>query len=146
MEYIVVKWDADHGSILSVEPGVSKFQTFWEFLILLLALMVCGNNFIAEQVAVLGDNTGALQNALDLKGRGILAAVARELAWRQARFGWSFAIGHVPSEKNVVPDALSRQYEYKPSPFPTAALAQAQVRASPDCKGLWRALAFGSER
>ena len=94
---------------------------------------------------MLGDNIGSLQNALDLKGKGILAAVARELAWRQARMGWQFSTGHVPSEKNVVPDALSRQFEPVPAPFPKAALAKAQERSPPDCHRLWRALAFGHE-
>ena len=145
IEYMVVKWEAVHGAVLEVVPGESRFQTFWEFLALLLALMLWGNNFVNEQVAVLGDNIGSLQNALDLKGKGILAAVARELAWRKARLGWQFSTGHVPSEKNVVPDALSRQFEPIPAPFPRAALAEAQVRSSPDCRRLWRALAFGHE-
>ena len=80
-----------------------------------------GNQFVQEAVALLGDNTGALQDALHLKGRGILAAVARELSWRKARYGWEFEVGHVPGELNTVPDALSRLHEMAPrcsrSPF-----------------------------
>ena len=47
---------------------------------LLLTLITWANDFQSEVLTVLGDNVGALQNALDLKGRGTMAAVAREFA------------------------------------------------------------------
>ena len=142
VEYVFIEWNEEHFGPVGAWPGDSRFQTFWEFLMLLLSLLLWGSNFVAEQVAVLGDNTGSLQNAIDMKGRGLLATVARELAWRRARFNWEFVVGHVPSEKNVIPDALSRQFEPKPAKFPSAALSQAQARQPPDCSQLWRALAF----
>ena len=88
---------------------MTKHQTFWEFATLLLSLLVWGNRFVSDSVMVVGDNTGALDNALSLKGKGELIAISRELSWRQAKRGWLFSVGHLPSEFNVVADALSRQ-------------------------------------
>ena len=91
-----------------------------------------------EHVAVLGDNTAALQSALDLKGRGPLLAAAREISWRQALYGWSFSVGHLPSEANTVADALSRIHSPEPARFPgiLRSVPQAQF---PDQAELWRA-------
>ena len=116
----------------------SKHQTFWEMLTLVLALCVWGSSFIHEAVAVLGDNTGALQDALQLKGKGNLAAIARELALRQYRGRWAYEVGHVPSERNTVPDALSRQYEPTPAPLPSS-LARWRERTVPALSDFWRA-------
>ena len=107
-EYFSVIWNQDDVDHLGVEVHCSRFQTFWEFLALLLSLMTWADRFVEERVLVLGDNTGALTDALALKGRGPLLAVARELSWRQARRRWNFAVGHLPSEHNKVADALSR--------------------------------------
>ena len=137
-EYFSVAWSKKTAAALQVVPGLPKYQTFWEFLTLLLALMVWANDFKQSQLAVLGDNTGALTNALQLKGKGILAAVAREVAWRRERFNWAFAVGHVPSELNIVPDALSRQFETVAPPFPHAALSAAKAREL-DLSGVWKA-------
>ena len=52
---------------------------------------------------VKGDNTGALQDALRLRGKGSLNHVAREFAWRRAAYAWE-----LESELNVRADALSR--------------------------------------
>ena len=77
-EFFHCAWEnIDH---LKVEPGQSKHQTFWEILTILLSLELWGDHFVHEEVAILGDNTGALQNVLDLKGRGPMLAVAREIA------------------------------------------------------------------
>ena len=46
--------------------------------------------------------------ALHLKGRNALSKISRELAWRRARDGWRYVVGHLPSERNVLADALSR--------------------------------------
>ena len=137
-EYFMVEWSTSTAPALGVVPGLPKYQTFWEFFTLLLALMLWGGNFKNHQLAVVGDNTGALINALQLKGKGILAAVAREVAWRKERFGWSFAVGHVPSELNIVADALSRQHEQEPPPFPREALSEAKAR-TPELAGVWKA-------
>ena len=106
---------------------------------LLISLREWAKDFQQHQLAVVGDNTGALTNALALKGKGVLAAVAREIAWRKERFNWSFAVGHIPSELNVVADALSRQFEPSPPPFPAQALSKAR-RREPDLQELWKAV------
>ena len=136
-EYFEVKWEATTAVWLGVETHNSKFQTFWEFLTLVLALCVWGDQFVQEAVALLGDNTGALQDALHLKGRGILAAVARELSWRKARYGWEVEVGHVPGELNTVPDALSRLHEKVPPKFPKS-LRGCLRREPPDLDNCWK--------
>ena len=106
---------------------------------MLLALCTWGDGFVDTTVAVLGDNTGALQNALALRGRGALLHVARELSWRQARRRWSFEVGHLPSEFNVVADALSRTSDPKGHAWPSEALAASVFRAPPKLRKLWLA-------
>ena len=135
-EFFYVVWEPI--AHLRVETGSSKFQTFWEILTMLLALEQWGDNFLHEEVAVLGDNTGALQNVLDLKGRGPMLAVAREIAWRKARRGWEYRLGHLPSERNNVSDALSRLHE-NPDAYPHVALKDARRVSAPDVMKLWKA-------
>ena len=65
---------------LGVYPGDTKNQSFYEFLTLLLSLLVWGDNYVEQSIAILGDNVGALTSALSLKGRGSMLAVARELS------------------------------------------------------------------
>ena len=79
-------------------------------------------------VAVLGDNTGALADAISLKGKGSLVAIARELSWRQAKRKWRFMVGHLPAELNRVADALSRVSDPKGVGWPKRALASAASR------------------
>jgi hypothetical protein len=138
VEYFIIAWTKEDAEFLQVAPGNSKHHTFWEFLTLVLALCIWGKSFTKESVAVLGDNTGALQDAIDLKGKGALAAIARELSWRQAREGWEFEVGHVPSERNTIPDALSRQSEAKSAPLPRD-LHLWRRRETPDLSTFWKA-------
>ena len=136
-EYFHCLWCSETAGHLGAEPGLPKWQTYWDFLTLVWALVVWGSKFVTHRVAVLGDNTGALTDALNLKGTGPLLAIARELAWRQAKHGWLFAVGHVPSESNGIPDALSRLAEPGKS-FPARALRHAQQVAAPASDGFWR--------
>ena len=136
-----IRQDGD-AAVLGVTPGNSKYQSFWEMVTLLLCLVVWGHYFHTEVVAVVGDNTGAMQNALDLKGRGVMLAVAREIAWRKERFGWMYTVGHIPSEYNTVPDALSRLHDSPPSAFPREALCRAAPCHVPAVANLWKAVAF----
>ena len=92
-----------------------------------------------DTVLIAGDNTAALTSALSLKGKGELLAVARELSWRQARRGWRFSVGHLPSEYNVVADALSRVADPKGCEWPSLALAGAEYTAPPRLRDLWLA-------
>ena len=91
---------------LHVVPGKSDFQTFWEFLTLCLAMVRwCP---LYEGVLFCGDNLASLNLALSLKGGGVEGAVAKELAWRSARYRWSYAVAHLPAEGNKVADRMSR--------------------------------------
>ena len=87
---------------------------------------------------LLGDNLGALEAALNLRGRGALSKIAREISWRRARDGWRFAAGHLPSERNLVADALSRltapAAEAKRLP---EAVKGARRRVLPEIASLW---------
>ena len=75
---------------------------------LLLTLIRWGSVTREAGVAVVGDNTASLGAAANLRGRGALTAISRELAWRKVRHQWRFAVGHLPSEANTVADTLSR--------------------------------------
>ena len=138
-EYVCVVWSADDAAHLGVQPGDTKHQSFYEFLMLLLSLLVWGDNYVEQSIAILGDNVGALTSALALKGRGSMLAVARELSWRQARRRWAFEVAHLPSEHNSVADALSRVADPAGKPWPAWALAAAEHRKCPKISELWRA-------
>jgi len=100
--------------------------------------VIWGDNFVTESLKVVGDNTGALSSALQLKGSGALLAVAREIAWRQARRRWSWVAGHIASEANIIPDKLSRLSGPAPVSFPAKALAGARQVACPVVATLWK--------
>ena len=137
MEYFVIEFNNDMAKHLSVEIKDSKHQTFWEFLVLVLTLIQWGKDFAVSSLAVLGDNTGSLRDAMDLKGKGALLALVRELSWRSARANWAFAVGHIPTERNTVADSLSRLHEARPAEFPPA-LRQATRREPPSMSRFWR--------
>ena len=139
-EYFFVKWEANMVQGLDVEVKQSKHQTFWEFLTLLISMIVWGHYFQVQAVAVVGDNIGALTHALEMKAKGTLAVIARELSWRKERFRWAFEVGHIPSELNIVADALSRQFEPQPPVWPAHALREAKEVFAPDLSRLWRTL------
>jgi len=130
VEYFDCQWSEDTAGHLGAAPGDPKWQSFWELLALVFALVLWGKHFTETTAAVLGDNTAALGDAVNLKGKGPMLAVARELAWRQGKFGWLFEAGHVASESNSVPDALSRRSESRTT-FPAAALRSASRIEAP---------------
>ena len=139
VEYFAVVWDGAEAIHLNVAIEDPAYQTFWEFATLFLVLMVWGDKFVEESLLILGDNTAALSNALSLKGRGCLLAVAREIAWRQARRKWCFETGHLPSEHNVIADALSRIVDPKGKAWPSLALSVAEAVQPPKLQDLWLA-------
>ena len=89
-------------------------------------------------VLLVGDNTGSLQNSLDLKGEGTLLAVSRELAWRKARHMWEYDIAHIPTEHNSAPDILSRIDAPTPEPWPTQLLLGTTRVWPQSVKSIWK--------
>ena len=139
-EYFTVIWLGDEAPHLHIVPKDCKHQTFWEFAVLLLCLLTWGTKFADFSVALLGDNTGSLQNALALRGRGPLLALARELSWRQAKYGWQFTVAHLPSEENTVADSLSRIADTENFyGWPSKALAAATCVSPPKLRDVWKA-------
>ena len=84
-----------------------------------------------KKVLLVGDNLGSLHNTLDMKGQGPLLAIAREVAWRKVRMGWSYDAAHIPSEHNTAPDTVSRQHSPEPPPWPTDILGNASRTLTP---------------
>ena len=139
-EFVEVRWRMSMVPDLDVEIGAPRSQTFWESLMLMICLLVWAGDFEGKTLRLAGDNTGSLQNALALRGRGPLLAVAREITWRRARLKWSFSVAHLPSEHNTVADALSRRGGPLPQPRP-ACLRDALQRKVPDLGSVWLATA-----
>ena len=109
VEWAAWTWQKQDVMNLEVTIGKPKFQSFWEFFCVGLALCIWAPEFCnTHSLAVVTDNTSALQNALDLKGSGVQLGIAQELAWRRARCGWSYSPGHIPTEQNKLADTLSR--------------------------------------
>ena len=105
---------------------------------ILLALICWCEQPGSAPIALLSDNLGALSAASNTKGRGAVAAVVCELAWRTARFRWSIIVEHMPGELNMIADALSRLHAPEPSEFP-AILHSAKRRRPPELSKAWRA-------
>jgi len=138
LQWCAVAWDQAMFPGLDVQVGSSRSQSFFEFFMVLVALLLWGSDFKTEVLMLLGDNTSALQRALSMKGRGTMLDVAREVAWRRARFQWSFAVAHLPSEANDVADALSRQHGPEQLPFP-AVLRDVPQLQTPALSEVWLA-------
>ena len=137
MAYMCHKWEShDFPSRLQVAIGDPAWQTFFELLAIALSLDLWGDYFLKEPVAVVGDNTASLTSLLKQNGKGPLLAVAHELSWRRARRGWLISAGHLPTEGNKVPDALSRLAEG--AAFPQAALSSAIRSPLPHVGRFWR--------
>ena len=85
VEYAAWQWrDADVAH-LGVQTGLPKHQSFWEFLCAALAFVFWGRRFQKTAVALLCDNSSAMQSAIALKGKGASLQIAREIAWRSAQ-------------------------------------------------------------
>jgi len=107
-QWFAITWDQAMAQDISERIGEAKGQTTWEYLALFLSLLCWGTQFRSSGLAIAGDNTGALSNALSLKGKRGMTRVSCELSWRKVRFGWRFSVAHLPSEENGTADALSR--------------------------------------
>ena len=87
--------------------GDPAFQTYFE----VLALILCVEKwcFAEPPTSIFGDNVGALQEALDMKGRGAQVELAQFLAILRGARSLHLSVAHLPSESNDAADALSRQ-------------------------------------
>ena len=138
-EYFKAKWKKSDFKGMDVTVGASRSQSFFEFLTLFLSLLVWANLCGEGSIAVIGDNTAALTNAINMKGKGPMLVISRELAWRRARGTWNFEVGHIPAEENQIADSLSRLFADPPKDFPAQALQNAKEVEAPEVRGLWRA-------
>jgi len=107
-EFLVLQWSATVAEHLHVTIGEPHGQTMWEYLIIYVSLLCWGSRCRHHGVAIMGDNLSALSGTLNLKGKSHLTKITREIAWRKCRLGWRFSTGHLPAERNIVADALSR--------------------------------------
>ena len=131
IEYMELVWDTVICRMLSARIGKSHFQSLWEFVTLLAALIQWGHLSRHALLTVWGDNIGSLTDALKLKGKGAMLIVARELSWRQAKFGWHCVYKHLPKEQNKLADAVSRLSAVPPCPMPTSLASSSAVRRPP---------------
>ena len=106
--HFAIPWTKSDAEAIDARIGEPAGQTTFEYLTLFLVLVVFGTEFRGEGLIILGDNIGALENALNLKGKRALSRISREIAWRRARRGWRYVCGHLPAEQNVTADCLSR--------------------------------------
>jgi len=139
VEYWVLSWSCDLARLLQTQIGDTSGQTTWEYLAIFVSLLVWGSRFRTEGLAILGDNLASLSGALNLKGRSSLTLITKEISWRKVREGWRYACGHLPSEHNLIADALSRQSAPLPASqkqFPQA-LRDASEQRCPDLLQIW---------
>ena len=116
-----VAWD--RALIAKIEPeevtvGHCGSQTFFETLVMLMAVELWGDS--SHNTVILGDNTAALGEAIDLKGKGTRGPLSQILAVLIVARTLHLTVGHLPTEANDAADALSRQFEpenAKPWPF-----------------------------
>ena len=137
-EFIVMNWDDAVCKILGAGRGDSQWQTLWEYVAMLVALMVWGDRFTSAAVTLAGDNVAALEGALNLRGKRSLTMVTRELAWRRVRGRWCYQVAHVPAEHNVLADTLSRMGAPHPAEFPYELSVPTVVQKQAPCLAtLW---------
>ncbi|CAK0883768.1 unnamed protein product, partial [Prorocentrum cordatum] len=118
VEWFAISWDQEVLDVFGAVLGLAKYQSLWEFITLLLALIIWRCHAEHAVLYVLGDNVAALQDAMQLKGSGDMLVVAREIAWRAARWPLHFECAHLPKEFNLVADSLSRLAAVPPAAFP----------------------------
>ena len=136
-EYCVCTWQTQDAAHLGVAIGDPAFQTFWELLTVALALCQWSRSFTTTALAILNDNVSALQSALDMKGKGPLVMVAREIAWRRANYGWAYEVAHLPSEQNALADDLSRLHAPDKASLP-AQLSRARACDAVPVTDFWK--------
>ena len=131
-------WHADDFRGMNVLVGDSSSQTFFEILVLILAVELWAEG--VRPTIVLGDNTAALQEALSLKGKGVHAPLSQALSVLMIARSLRLTAGHLPSEANDAADTLSRQAEpdnVKPWPFAPAQGVVVDTPLSPTALWSW---------
>ena len=136
VEYFYLQWDLATANFRHAPVGDPSGQTTWKLYIILLALMQWGYKHRVSGLAILGDNTAALDAALGTKGRKDLATIGRKISWRRARLGWHYCVGHLPSEANSWADRLSRIFSDEKICIPQE-LAKATLLKPPETHNLW---------
>ena len=141
-EYVSFAWEQELADKFDLKIGQSSGQSFWESLTVLVSLVLWLEESSEDAVAIIGDNVGALTAALQCRAKGKVNAVARELAWRTAKYRWRVLVGHLPSEANAAADALSRTKAPAGGckPFPASVLSAARRRQPPNLLSLWKAV------
>ena len=112
-------WKAKDFTGLDVEIGNPASQTFFEVCAAVLAIdLWCVST---APTMVVGDNTAALQEVLNLKGSKVHERLAQALAIIRCARTLTLSVAHLPSESNTLADALSRQADPSdPHPWPFA--------------------------
>ena len=59
-EYAVIAWTPQDAKKLSTKIGSPDGQTSWEYLVVLLGLLIWGSEQRSTGIAILGDNLAAL--------------------------------------------------------------------------------------
>ena len=83
VSWLSIPWPPVVLDRFQAQLGDPAFQTLWEFLALLIVCEVWAPRLANFTWLVQGDNTGALQSALHIKGRGLMNHIAREFTWRK---------------------------------------------------------------
>ena len=140
VEYFKMTWTKEVTETLKTVAGKPNHMTTWEYLTIYLCLQLWGATWKTEGLNLVGDNLGSLSNAVSLRGKATLNKISKEISWRRVRFGWRYRVGHIPSERNGVADALSRMAApgTHHKNFPEEALKGARERQAPLWWGLWK--------
>ena len=75
--------------------------------------------------------------ALKGKAKGAEGTIARELFILKARHNWRYAVAHLPSESNVLADALSRVAQPGRPSIPPAEVLEAAEVPIPHLSHIW---------
>lgn len=105
----------------NAQTGDPRHMALWESLTLLIAARLWLVRFpLGTVVRVRSDNISALYMVLKCKAKSpALSIVAREIAMDQAWSLYEFTLlKHINTKDNLIADALSRQFEPVPAPFP----------------------------
>ena len=134
------QWHAHDFRGKKVKVGEPSSQTFFEILALVLAIeRWCPAG--SPPTAIWGDNVAALQETINMRGKGPQEALAQALAVLRGARSLQLAVGHLPSESNTLADHLSRLFapgsEAKQWPFQQGSSVARDVPLSPRVLWSW---------